>query len=81
MRSDAALFFANLSLAYKEDCWVKTQRKLRTVNTRKINSSFRFMDDFLSLNDGSIFEKQYKDICPTELELKKKYYEFLWLFS
>ena len=26
----------------------------------------------LSLNDGSTFEKHYKDIYPTELELKKE---------
>ena len=30
------------------------------------------MDDLLSLNDDSTFEKHYKDIYPTELELKKK---------
>ena len=26
---------------------------------RKINNSFRFIDDLLSLNDGSTFEKYY----------------------
>ena len=30
------------------------------------------MDDLLSLNDFSAFEKRYKDIYPTELELKKE---------
>ena len=37
-----------------------------------MNNSIRFIDDFLSLNDDLNFEKHYKDICPTELELKKK---------
>ena len=47
------------------------QRKLGKINVRKVNNSFRFIDDLLSLNDDSTFEKHYKDIYPTELELKK----------
>ena len=72
MGSDPAPFFANLFLAHKEADWVKTQRKLGTINVRKINNSFWFINDFLSLNDGSTFEKHYKDIYPTGLELKKE---------
>ena len=72
MGSDPAPFFANLFLAHKEADWVKAQRKLGSINVRKINNSFRFIDDLLSLNDGSTFEKHYKDIYPTELELKKE---------
>ena len=45
MGSDPAPFFANLFLAYKEADWVKAQRKLGTINVRKINHSFRFIDD------------------------------------
>ena len=70
MESDPAPFFANLFLAHKEANWVKTQRKLGTINFRIINSSFRLIDDLLPLNDGSTFEKHYKDIYPTGLELK-----------
>ena len=72
MGFDQAPFFTNLFLAHKEADWVKTQRKLQTINVRKINNSFRFIDDLQSLNDGSAFEKRYKDIYPTELELKKE---------
>ena len=72
MGSDPATFFANLFLAHKEADWVKAQRKLGTISVRKINNSFGFIDDLLSLNDGSTFEKHYKDIYPTELELKKE---------
>ena len=43
--SDPAPFFANLFLAHKEADWVKAQRKLGTINVRKINNSFRFIDD------------------------------------
>ena len=70
--SDPAPFFANPFLAHKEANWVKAQRKLGTINVRKINKSFRFIDDLLSLNDDSTFEKHYKDIYPIELELKKE---------
>ena len=71
MGSDPAPFFANLFVAHKEADWVKAQRKLGTINVPKINNSFRFIDDLLSLNYGSTL-KHYKDIYPTELELKKE---------
>ena len=64
-------FFINLFPARKEADWVKAQRKLGKINVRKVNNSFRFIDHLLSLNDDSTFEKQYKDIYPTELGLKK----------
>ena len=70
--SDPVPFSANLFLAYKEADWVKAQLKLRTINVRKINNSFRFFDDLLSLNGDSTLGKHYKDIYPTELELKKE---------
>ena len=69
---DPAPFFANLFLVYKEADWVNAQRKLGTINVLKLNNSFRFIDELLSLNDGSTSEKHYKDIYPTELELKRK---------
>ena len=70
MGSELAPFFAKLFLAHKEADWVKTQRNFGTINVQKINNSFRFIDDLLSLNDDSTFEKHYKD--PTELKLKKE---------
>ena len=72
MGSDPAPFFPNLFLAHKEADWVKAQHKLQTINVRKISNSFRFINDLLSLNDDSTFEKHYKDIYPTKLELKKE---------
>ena len=65
MGSDPALFFENLFLPHKAADWVKAQRKLETINLRKINNSFRFIDDLPSLNDDSTFEKHNKDIYPT----------------
>ena len=62
MGSDPAPLFANFFLAHKDGDWVKAH------NVRKINNFFRFIDDLLSLNDDSTFEKHYKDIYLTELE-------------
>ena len=42
-----------------------------------------FIDDLLSLNEDSTFEKHYMGIYPTELELKKKIIAillFLYIF-
>ena len=72
MGSEPARFFANFLLAHKEADWIKAQGNFETINVQKINNSFRFIDDLLSLNDGSTFEKHYKDIHPTNLELKKE---------
>ena len=72
MGSDPAPFFANLFLSHKEADWLKAQCKVATIKIPKINNSFRFNVDLLSLNDDTTFEKHYKDIYPTELELKKK---------
>ena len=44
MGSNLAPFFTNLFQAHKEADWVKAQRKLGTINVRKINNSFRFID-------------------------------------
>ena len=59
MGSDPAPFFAKSFLFHKEADWVKAQGKLGTINVRKFNNTFRFIDDLLSLNDDSIFEKHY----------------------
>ena len=47
MGSDPALVFANLFLAHKETDWVKGKRKLGTINVRKINNSFPFIENLL----------------------------------
>ena len=72
MGSHPAPFFPNRFIFLKETDWVKAQRKLGTVNVRNINNSFWFIDNLTSLNDNSTFEKHYKDIYPTKLELKKE---------
>ena len=72
MGSDTAPFFTKFFLAHKEAGWVQAQCKLGTISVRKINNSFQFIDELLSVNDDSTLEQQRKDIYPTELEVKKE---------
>ena len=50
----------------------KAQCNLGTINVRKINNSLWFTNDLLPLNDVQYLNKHYKNIYPTELELKKE---------
>ena len=72
MEPDPAQFLANLFLAHKGANRVKVQRKLGIIIVRKIDNFFWFIDDLHSLNDVSTFDKHYKNIYQTELELKKE---------
>ena len=73
MGYDPVSLFANLFLDHKESDWVKAQQKLGKINVRKINSSFRFIDDLLSLNDDSTFEKHYLSNRIRTEEKKKQF--------
>ena len=43
---------------------------LDKVKARHFHSTYRFIDDLCTLNDGGEFGRVYKDIYPSELELK-----------
>ena len=72
MGSELTPFFADLFLSHKEADWVKAQRKFRAINIRKISNSFRFIDELLSLNDDSAFEKHYKDILSNRIGTEER---------
>ena len=72
MGSDPAPFFANLFLHFYEWQWVEKHKKSNFLSTRKLCNTFRFIDDLITINDGGIFEKNIKNIYPSELELKKE---------
>ena len=59
-------------LAHKEPDLVKVQHKLGTISAQKINISFWFINNLLSLNYDRTFEKHSKDFYPTKLVLKKE---------
>ena len=72
MGSDPAPFFANLFLHYYESKWMKELMKKDLMQARKFSNLFRFIDDLSAINDGGLFENNFKDIYPEELELGKE---------
>lgn len=72
IRSDPALFMANLFQYYFEDeiIW-KTKRKDLVIAQQIVFSCF--IDDLTAINDGGEFEKALDEIYPPELELRRTY--------
>ena len=62
---------AYISKRYYVRVLLKELGLLDTTSGTYQQDLFRFIDDLLSLNDGT-FEKHYKDIYPTELTMKKE---------
>ena len=72
MGSDPAPFFANLFLFFYESEWITKFRKENYIASRKLNNTFRFIDDLITINDNNIFEANIHNIYPNELQLKKE---------
>ena len=72
MGSDPAPFMANLFLFFYENKWVLKTKKSNLKHARMFGNTFRFIDDLIAINDGGLFENNYMDIYPEELELKKE---------
>ena len=70
MGSDPAPFFANLFLYYNK--WILKLKKVDLRRATQFAKVFCFIDDLLVLNDNLEFEKNYHEIYPPELELKKE---------
>ena len=73
MGSDPAPFMANFFLYSYERKYIQNLRKADVAKARLFRNTFRFIDDLLTINDNGEFEKCYRDIYPTELELKKEH--------
>ena len=72
MGSDPAPFMANLFLYSYESKWVLKTKKCHLKEARMFGNTFRFIDDLIAINDGGLFEKNYNNIYPEELKLKKE---------
>ena len=70
MGIDPAPFWANLFLYTYEHDYIKKLIKEDRVKAKHFHSTFRFIDDLCSINDGGEFGRVFKDIYPNELELK-----------
>jgi len=72
MGSDPAPFFANLFLFHYECAWIKRTLTGDYGRVRRLNYTFRYIDDLIAINDNDEFEKSYKEIYPPALTLKKE---------
>ena len=72
MRSDPAPFFANLFLYFYKSKWKNKLKKNDLIKSRKLCNIFRFIDDLNSINDDGVFESNYSNIYPEELQLGKE---------
>ena len=72
MGSDPAPFFANLFLYYYESKWLQSLKTSDYQIARRFGNVFRYIDDLLAINDNGEFEKNYLNIYPPELQLKKE---------
>ena len=70
MGIDPAPFWANLFLYAYEVNYMSELIALDKVKAHHFHSTKRFIDDLCALNDGGEFGRVYKDIDPSELELK-----------
>ena len=69
MGSDPAPFMANLFLYHFESKWIRKLKKENLQVARKFANTFRFIDDLLTVNDDNLFQQNFKDIYPAELQL------------
>ena len=72
MGSDPAPFMANLFLYFYENKWLLELKKKDLHKARLFSNTFRFIDDLCTINDNNEFERNYQQIYPVELELKKE---------
>ena len=72
MGIDPAPFWANLFLYSYEEEYVRNLITNDKIKARKFHATSRYIDDLLSLNDGSEFGNVYKEIYPNSLELKQE---------
>ena len=70
MGIDPAPFWANLFLYTYEDEFMSDLVSNDKVKARHFNSTKRFIDDLVAMNDGGKFGEVFKDIYPDELKLK-----------
>lgn len=63
---------ANLFHYQYESKWLLDIKKRDQQKAHFFDKLFRFLDDLCVINDHLEFKKNYKDIYPSEIELKKE---------
>ncbi len=71
MGTSSAPFLANLFLFHYEFNYLKNNMRLNYYKCKKLNYTYRYIDDITTINDDNYFSKIFKDIYPSSLELIK----------
>ena len=72
MGSDQPPFMANLFLHYFENKWLLNIKIRDLHKSRLFSNMFRFIDNLCVISDHLEFDRNFKNIYPTELQLKKE---------
>ena len=71
MSSDQAPFMANLFLYYYENRWLLDTKKRDLLKARFFSNTFHFIEDLCTIKDHLKFDRNFKNIYPSKLQLKK----------
>jgi hypothetical protein len=69
---DAGPYIANLTLWYYENKFLDSTYKSKYFIVKKLNYTYRLIDDITSLNSDGYFEQYFKEIYPDSLTLNKE---------
>ena len=74
MGIDPAPFWANLFLYYFESKYVQLLISAGSEKAFKFHATSRFIDDLIAINDNQEFQKSFKNIYLSQLELKLEHH-------
>ena len=69
---DPGPFIANLTLFYYEYKYLDRLYKIYYFSAKRLNNSFRLIDDITSINSDGVFQEHFKSIYPDSLVLNKE---------
>ena len=69
---DPGPYIANLTLWYYENKYVDTLYKADYYSARRLNNTFRLIDDITSVNSDGVFQEHVDNIYPDSLILNKE---------
>ena len=74
MGIDPAPFRANLFLHHFESKYMKLLVSAGSDKAFRFHSTYRFIDDLIAINDNNEFNNSFKNIYPSQLELKVEHH-------
>ena len=69
---DAGPYIANLTLWYYENKFIDSTYKSKYFIVKKLNYTYRLIDDISSINSDGYFEQYFREIYPDSLTLNKE---------